>query len=59
MTVVLNRTDVNFLEEEVSEFERRRGKVLGDSELPEAFDCDSNCAQVCNGCCHGMCVGPG
>ena len=47
MTAVLDRRDVEFLEEEVVEFQNRNGEVLADGEVPEAFDCGGDCFGVC------------
>ena len=47
MTEVLNRLDVELLEEAVVEFEQQNGEVLDDGETPEAFDCGGDCFGVC------------
>ena len=47
MTAVLNAADVDFLEEEVREFEQASGETLEDGEVPEAYDCQGSCWGGC------------
>ena len=57
MTAVLDCLDVEFLKTGLLEFEQEYGELLGDDELPEAFDCSDNCTGVCRASCEGSCAG--
>ncbi len=47
MTAVLDQLDIDFLQQEVLEFEQLNGELPADGEVPDAYDCGGDCF----GCC--------
>jgi modification target Cys-rich repeat protein len=66
ITPILSKTDINFLQQELSAYEAEHGViVLEDGNAPTASGCSGDCygtckgtvSCICGGSCSGTCVG--